>query len=410
MRRKGRIRKVRYGVVGLGVMGARHAQWIQDTGGRDYSLAAVSDQRAGVARKIGKALCVPHFTDAQEMFDSSLCDAVVVATPHYWHPHLAIRAARAGLHVVCEKPLASTIGPAQAMIAECKKHKVALGVMYQSRTLAIMKIMKRIIDSERLGDIYRVTLVCSKWYRTQAYYDSGMWRGTWDGEGGGILLNQAAHHLDLFGWLAGPPQRVTAFVSTRLHKIEVENTADVICQYGGGKIGYIHTTTATWPGVEKFEFWGDKGVMVAQDGKLRVGTLARAISKHMFEHKENRADYIFGPPVKWKQYKLPAEPRFGHMSIIRNFAAHLLRGVPLVAPGAEAIDELMLSSAAYLSAHKGKTVALPVDAEEFERLVASMERKYSTGRGRGVRAQARRELRKLLTVPRTGKSKTTKRR
>jgi len=405
---KRKLTKVRFGVLGLGVMGARHAQWIHDAAGRDFCLSAVCTRRAEVAELIGKKLEVPHFTDPQEMFDSQLCDAVLIATPHYWHPHHTILAARAGVHVLVEKPLASTIGPAQAMIDECRRRKVALGVMYQYRTRAIMKRMKRIIESGKLGHVYRATLTCSKWYRTQAYYDSGAWRGTWDGEGGGILLNQASHHLDVFTWLTGVPRRVTALLSTRLHKIEVENTADVICQYDDGKVAYIYTTTAGWPGVEKFEFWADRGVMIAEDGQLRVGTFSRPISKHLFEYKENRADYIVGPKVRWKQYEAPVEPRFQHMNIVRNFAAHLLRGEPLAAPGDEALGELMLSAAAYLSADAGRAVELPVDAERYERFVAKMERKYSTGRGQGIRAKARRELGKLLSAQANRKNETNR--
>jgi len=395
MAKRRKSNKVRFGVLGLGVMGARHAQWIHDGANRDFCLSAVSTRRKEVAEPIGEKLGVPYFTDAREMFESGLCDAVLVATPHYWHPHHTIRAARSGLHVLVEKPLASAIGPAEAMIAECKKRKVALAVMYQYRTRAMMKKMKQIIDSGRLGELYRATLFCSKWYRTQAYYDSGSWRGTWDGEGGGILLNQASHHLDVFQWLAGMPKRVTGFLSTRLHRIEVENTADVVCEYDGGKIAYIYTTTAGWPGMEKFEFWGDKGIMICEDGRLRVGTFARPISKYLFEYKENRADYIEGPAVRWREIQLPEEPRFQHMNIVRNFAAHLLRGEALAAPGKEAINELMLSSAAYLSADKGRPVELPVDARQYERFLARMERKHSTGRGRGIRAKAQRELRKL---------------
>ncbi len=388
--------KIRYGVVGLGVMGIRHAQWIAEDKHRDFTLGGVSTRRPELARRVGKQLSVPHFTDAKEMFDSGLVDAVVVATPHYWHPHVVIQAARAGLHVVCEKPLAPTIGPAMAMLAECRKRKVSLGVMQQYRTRSVMAKAKQVIDSGQLGELYRVTMTCTNWYRTQAYYDSGSWRGTWDGEGGGILLNQAQHHLDLFIWLGGMPKSVTAFLDTRLHKIEVENTANVICDYGRGKTGYIYTTTAQWPGGEKFEFYGDKGAMIIEDGELKVGKLARPISKHLFEYKENRADEIIPPACKWRDIKVPADPRFQHMNVFRNFAAHLKRGKKLTTTGDQALNELMLSNAMYLSGFGGKTVTLPIDPDAIERLLARLDRQLATGRGKGQREKAKKALKKLL--------------
>ncbi|GAH78608.1 unnamed protein product, partial [marine sediment metagenome] len=193
---------------------------------------AIADIKRSVGRRLADEYGVPSFGDGQKMFDSGLIDAVIIATPHYWHPVLAIQAARAGIHVLTEKPMASSVGPARAMIAECRRRKVALGVMFQMRSQGVMMKMKQMIDSGRIGKVFRVSMVCSAWYRTQFYYNFGAWRGTWDGEGGGVLINQAPHSLDLFQWVGGMPKRLIATIDTRLHKIEVENTANVICDYG----------------------------------------------------------------------------------------------------------------------------------------------------------------------------------
>jgi len=283
MRRSGRkkLAKVRFGIVGMGVMGHRHAHALTAECGRDCSLAAVADSVPKAARKAGDQYGVPGFTDAQEMFESGLIDAAIVATPHYLHPVYTIRAARAGLHVLCEKPLAVTVGPARAMIRECKRHRVALAVTLQSRTRGVIRKMKRMVDSGRVGEVYRVSMTCSNWYRTQAYYDSGAWRGTWEGEGGGIMLNQAPHSLDVFQWIGGMPKRIMAIVGRRLHRIEVENVAQVICDYGGGKTGSIYLTSAEVPGVEQLQVVGDKGTLIYQNGGLRFGRLSQPISRHI---------------------------------------------------------------------------------------------------------------------------------
>jgi len=242
------MKKVRFGVIGLGNMGSQHAKCCKNDGGRDVTLGAVCDIVADKAAEHGEKHGVPHFIDALEMMDSGLIDAVIVATPHYWHSPMAVHAARRKLHVLCEKPLESRIGRARVMVAECKKNKVAMGVVLHHRTRSIMRKMKKMVDSGVLGEVFRVEMVCSSWFRSQAYYDSGAWRGTWDGEGGGVLINQAPHHLDLFQWIGGMPKKVVGMVHTRAHKIEVEDTANFLCDYGGGKVGYLYASTAEEPG------------------------------------------------------------------------------------------------------------------------------------------------------------------
>lgn len=365
--------KLRFGVVGLG-MGSGHSRRIVADKNRAFCLGAVCDAVAEKAERLGDELKVPHFTDTEAMYDSGLIDAVIVATPHYFHPALTLAAARRGLHVLCEKPLAVTVGPARRMIAECRKRKVALGAMLQQRTRGIMMKMKQMVASGRIGEVFRVSMICSSWYRTQYYYDSGGWRGTWNGEGGGVLLNQAPHSLDLFQWIGGMPTNVLSVLNTRLHKIEVENTANVICRYGRDKVGYIYATTAESPGAEQLTVCGDKGTLVAEGGKLRLAKLKMPISRHIKTAKSGFAELSF----EWKDVTWKREPGGVHINVIRAFAAHVLRGKPMIATGAEAINELELSNAIYLSGfNKSRPVDVPVSAAAMDRLMARLIREQS---------------------------------
>ncbi len=389
------MKKVRFGVVGLGVMGTSHARWIKGDSGRSLTLTAVCDILPE-RRKIADELSVTFFADAQEMYDSGLIDAVLIATPHYWHLPLTFRAARKGIGVLCEKPLAASVGAARAMIAECRKRSVSLGAMLQQRLRPVMAKIKQLLDSGVVGEIFRIEMICSDWFRTQAYYDSDAWRGTWDGEGGGVLINQAPHSLDLFQWLGmGAPKRIIATIATREHKIETEDTANILCDYGDGKVGYIYATTAEEPGSEQLTIVGDKGTLIATGDKLRLGRLARGISKHVYASKNATTSGV-AQKVSWSNVKI-AGRRSEHIKLTRAFARHLLKGTPMVASGQEALIELEISNAAYLSGYSGsKCVDLPVDAAQMERLLDRLIRKRSAGKGGQLRKLAAADMKKLL--------------
>ena len=389
--------KVRFCVIGLGNMGSAHSRWIAEDKGRDVALGAVCDVVEAKAKKFGEELGVPYYTDAREMYDAGEIDAVIVAVPHYLHAPLAIRAARKRIHVLCEKPLESRVSRARAMIAECRKRKVAFGAMLQQRTRPSMIKMKRMIDQGKIGKVFRVQMICSNWFRTQAYYDSGSWRGTWDGEGGGVLINQAPHSLDLFQWIGlGLPRSVQALVSTRDHRIEVEDTANVLCDYGDGRVGYIYATTAEEPGMEQLMVCGERGTLIAERNGLRWGRLKQPIGRHIRGSRSAMGGAAGEQATTWTDVKVP-QGKSGHIHVIRAFAAHLLRGKPMVATAAEAINELELSNAAYIAGYTGKAVSLPVKDVEIDRLIARLERERSTGKGQGLRKAADRDFRRLMS-------------
>ena len=385
------MKKVRFGIIGCGNIAHNHVRQIAAARPRNFCISAVADIDAEKVRALAARLDVPAFDSGYKLIASALCDAVLIATPHYFHPPLAIAAARAGVHVLTEKPLAVTVGPARAMVAECRNARVALGVMFQQRNRPEMKKLKQMVAAGAVGEVFRAQMICSAWYRTQFYYDSGAWRGTWDGEGGGILLNQGPHSLDLFQCIAGMPRRVVATVGTRGHDIEVENTANAILEYDSGATGYIYATTAEAPGAEQFLIAGDKGTLVAEKGTLRFARLAMPISRHL---KAARVGMKM-PDYEWRDVPLP-QAKGKHILITRAFVNHILKGTPLAATGAEAVNELELSNAIYLSGFTGKPVTLPVDAAAMERLIARLVRTHSTGRGGNLRTKANRELKKLL--------------
>jgi predicted dehydrogenase len=388
--------KVRIGVVGIGVIGHFHCKNILKENSPEFCLAAVCNRTKAKAKAAGGEFSVPFFTDPQKMFESGLVDAVIIATPHYWHAPLIIRAARAGLHVMAEKPLASTVGPAKAAIQECQKRGVVLAAMLQHRTRPIMIRIKQLVESGQIGEVFRASMICSNWFRSQAYYDSGAWRGTWDGEGGGVLINQGPHHLDLFTWIAGLPKKVLGLLGTRAHNIEVEDTANFLCDYGGGKVGYIYATTAELPGMEQFMICGDRATLVAEGHKLRIGRLQVPLRDFTMGSATALADQAAKNNVEWSEEDYSTNKGGQHIEVIRAFAANILRGAPLVASGADGLAELELSNAMYLAGYKNKAVELPVDEQEIERLIAKLQKTRSTGKGHRIRAKAGRDLKKLL--------------
>lgn len=387
--------KVRFGVVGLGSIGASHARGILREGG-NMALSAVCSELPAQARSVGEELHVPSFTDAQAMFDSGLCDAVVLATPHYWHAPQAILAARAGLHVLCEKPLSAAVGAARAMVAECRKHKVLLGAMLQHRTRPTMKKMKQLVTDGAIGEIHRVSLITTNWYRTRAYYNSAAWRGTWEDEGGGVMLNQAPHHLDLMQWIAGMPESVLATVATRLHDIEVEDTAHALCSYAEGKTAHIYASTADAPCTDQLMICGDKGVLLVDRGRLMMGKLKTPISRHADACRLNTQEI----PCTWKTLVEEDPEELRHMNVIRAFALHVLGKGTMIASGEDALNQLELTNAIYLSGYEGQVVHLPVNAGAMDRLLVRLARRGKNGKRNGktlgFRTRTQAELKKLL--------------
>ncbi len=258
---------VRFGVVGVGFMGLNHCNGIRSVAGA--RLSAVCDGDAARAERAAAKFKVASFASHKDLIRSGACDAVCIATPHPLHPGPAVDCMNAGLHVITEKPLSECVSTAERMIRAAEKNRVAFAVMFQRRFEPAMLKAVEIARSGALGRIRRTLMVAPE-YRSQAYYDSGKWRATWKGEGGGVMINQAPHVMDLFILLGGMPCEVYGRTETRMHRIEVEDLAEAMLKYPGGGTGYFHCSTCEPDPGQMIEIFGDKGKLVFRDGALKL--------------------------------------------------------------------------------------------------------------------------------------------
>ncbi len=359
---------VRFGVIGVGGMGAAHAAFVAQMD--ETRLVAVADinpqTAAGIARKRG---CHAE-TDYHRLLERDDIEAVIIATPHPLHAEMTLAAAQRGIHVLCEKSLAPSVAAADAMIEACQLHGVLLGTVFQQRTDPSRRMMQRLIAGGALGELHRVSLsVC--YYRPQSYYDSAPWRGTWSGEGGGILM-QAAHALDQLVWLAGSPARVQALTFTRLHRIEVENTAVSILDYGEGKAGWFYISTADTLGSERIEISGNRGALVWEDGRLRHFEVPVPMSAHLGS-AAGMFDSLGG---QWREVEIDAKlqkaPQ-GHREVVRAFARAVRAGDAslMIASGEDGLRSLELANAMMLAGQCGQIVELPLDRARYQALLES---------------------------------------
>jgi len=360
------MKKVRMGVIGTGGMGQGHCGCISSEKCPESVLTAVCDIVPEVAQEIGEKYSVPYFTKHEDLLNSGLVDAITIATPHYFHPPIAIDAFKRDLHVLTEKPIGVTVQAARKMIRAAERSGKVFSVIFQSRHTPKYIAAKKLIDEGKLGEINRVELIISN-YRSQAYYNSAGWRATWKGEGGGVLLNQAPHGMDIFCWLVGTPKYVTAQTRTRLHDIEVEDEAYAFLEYANGAHGYFYASTDDFPGTNRMEICGDKGKILLDDSGIKYWKITPPI--HQFT-KETK-DMWSAPEAKQVEVKLGKSVP-DHTSVIRNFCRSILSGEPLVTPGAEGIHSLELANAIILSSYQKKQVKLPVNGRAYDELIKEL--------------------------------------
>lgn len=370
--------KLRFGVIGIGNMGSGHANSLLSGKVRGAELTAVCD---GFESKREWAHAhlngVAVFEDSSSMIDSGLVDAVIVATPHYDHPTEAIQAFHKGMHVLIEKPAGVYVKQVREMNEAAAASGRTFGIVYNQRMNPLYRKLRELIASGELGEIRRTNWLITNWYRSQAYYDSGSWRATWAGEGGGVLINQCPHNLDLWQWTTGlMPVRVRAFCAFGKHRnIEVEDDVTAYVEYANGATGVFITTTGEAPGTNRFEVSGDRGKIVIEDDKLTFWRLRE--SEREFNARNKQA---FGAPECWKVEVPIHGGSTEHVGIIQNFTDSVLNGTPLVAPGEEGIHGLTISNAIHLSTWIDGWVDLPLDealheAELNKRIAASSSQK-----------------------------------
>jgi len=369
---------VRLGVIGLGNMGKGHLGYISKGEVSGVKVTAVSDsdpeRLKWVREQFGEE--VQLFVDPQALIESGAVDGVLIATPHYSHPELAIACFKQGLHVLCEKPAGVYTKQVREMNEAAEKAGTVFSMMYNQRTNPLYVKLKDMIDSGELGEIKRTNWIITNWYRPQSYYDSGTWRATWAGEGGGVLLNQDPHQLDLWQWtISMMPKRVRAFCYFGKHRnIEVEDDVTAFVEYENGATGVFVTTTGEAPGTNRLEISGDRGKVVIENGTLIFWRL------RVPESEFNRSyTGLFGQPECWKCEVPVSGPYPDHKGITQNFVNAILHGEELIAPGAEGIKGLMLSNAMLLSTWTDNWVDLPIDEELYltllEERISASERK-----------------------------------
>ena len=358
--------KVRIGVIGAGGMGSAHIGFLKDI--EEVKLAAVCDVDQEVCETTAVENDVPGFVDYKELIDSGLVDAVIVATPHYFHAPVSVYAMQHGLHVLSEKPVAATVKAADAMNRAAQETGLKFAVMYQRRTTPLHQAARKLIDEGRLGELHRTCCIDTH-FRSKAYYDSAGWRATWKGEGGGVTINQAPHGIDVFMSLGGLPSRVMARTATRRHDIEVEDEASAMLEYENGAIGYYHTSTTEAPTTEYMEFCGETGKLVISNGKLTFWTLEMPLQEF-----SDTSEGMWASPRAVEEEIALEERESGHGTVTRNFARAILYNEPLITPGAEGIWTVEFINALILSGKRGKPVDIPVDREEYEAFVEEMKR------------------------------------
>lgn len=355
---------IKVGVMGIGNMGRSHVQLLGKGKINGAILTAVCDPFQDNLKELLKDTAgdVQIFKDEDAFLNESDIDAVLISTPHYDHPRLAVKAFAKGMHVLVEKPAGVYTKSVAEMNKAAKESGKVFGIMYNQRCNPIYQKLRELIQSGELGEIKRTNWIITDWYRSQSYYDSSEWRATWKGEGGGVLLNQAPHQLDLWQWTTGlMPKKVHAFCSYgKYHDIEVEDEITAYVEYENGATGIFITSTGEAPGTNRFEISGDRGKMVVENDKLTFHRLTQS-------EREFNATYKggFGKPECWT-IDIPIKgERTDHQGIMQNWIDSIAKGTPLLAPGDEGIKGLEISNAIYLSSWLNKPVELPIDAELF---------------------------------------------
>jgi len=373
---------VRVGIIGLGGMGSNHAGYLSRGEIPGARLAAVCDvepaRLQNVSEKYGED--VQAFDSADALFEAKCIDAVIVATPHYFHPPLVTQALERGYHAMSEKPAGVYTKQVRQMNEVAAKSDRVFGVMFNQRTRGDHQKLKELVESGELGEIKRTIYIINDWFRAQSYYDSGGWRATWAGEGGGVLANQCPHNLDLWQWICGMPERIRAFCHFgKYHDIEVEDDVTAYAEYANGATGVFITSTGEAPGTNRLEISADNGKVVLEGGKITFWRTRVPSSQFLKEWPNG-----FGSPEVWKcevPFRGGGEE---HRGITKNWVQAIRQGTPLLASGDEGVRGVELANAMMLSTWTDDWVDIPVDEERFyeelQKRIAQSEVKKEGGK------------------------------
>ena len=374
------MEQISVAVIGLGNMGTAHATCIAKGEIVGMKLKAVCDINSKkISSFVEKNIDVQAYTDYKILLKEKTIDAVVIAVPHPLHSEIAIMALENGIHVMLEKPVDIAVSRVEKLNAVSRKTGKVFSVMFNQRTNSLFAKAREIVKTGKLGELKRTVWIITNWYRTQNYYESGDWRATWLGEGGGVLLNQAPHNLDLWQWICGMPKSVIGFCDiAKYHDIEVEDDAIILTRYENGATGTFITSTGEYPGTNRLEISGEYGKLVLENGVLKWWKL-RESERHVSETCKQSYVQI---PYEYIEI-VQKEKESAHKGILQNFVNAILFGEELLAPGEEGIYELTLSNAAYLSSWIGnKEIELPFDNDKFDRLLEKRMQESQTVMGK----------------------------
>lgn len=358
---------IRVGIVGVGNIGSAHAECIRRGLVKGMKLSAVCDintEKLKYQKSISDNLIT--FENYEKMFESGCIDAAIISVPHRLHGIISMCAFKYGLHVLTEKPIDVSVSAAKKMIEAADKSGKIFAIMFNQRTDPVFRKAREMVSEGQLGELKRSVWIITNWYRTQSYYDSGDWRATWSGEGGGVLLNQAPHNLDLWQWICGMPESVTAFCHrAKYHNIEVEDSAEIFTKYKNGAVGTFITSTGEFPGTNRLEISGTRGKLVIEEGRLKLWQTDIDERELCFDKNADPEKTA----VHYSEY-VPDTEASAHRGVLQNFADVIINGGQLIANGCEGINSLMISNAAYLSEWRGnREVSLPFSEKEFDEML-----------------------------------------
>ncbi len=353
--------KIRLGLVGLGNGGNLHAQYLLANKITNCELVAVCDSDSEKLRPYSK---LKNFTNSTELIRSKLIDAILIATPQYSHTAIGVEALQEGLHVMVEKPISAHKADAERLLAAHKNKKQIVATMFNIRVDPSFIKLRQLVRSGDLGEIRRINWIATHWFRTEAYYASGGWRGTWASDGGGVIVNQSPHYLDLFQWIFGMPIRVRAFCHIgKYHQIEVEDDVTAYFELPNGATAVFITSTGEAPGTNRLEITGEQGKIILENGKLTF--IRNEIPMTKFSRMTTTN---FGRPETWNiQVPVNQSGDNPHARVMQNFIDAILKQQPLIASAAEGIRSLELANAILLSSFEKKTIELPLDSKVYEK-------------------------------------------
>ena len=356
--------KIKFEIVGMGNQGSHYAKLFAENKIENGVLVAICDNDAlRLENAKQKFENLEYFSEYKQMLDSKLMDAVLVETPHYQHPEIVIECLKRGLHVICDKPAGVYTKQVREMNEIAKQSNVKFAMMFNQRTNCVYRKMREIISNGGIGTLQRVNWIITDWYRTQAYYDNGSWRATWAGEGGGVLINQCPHQLDLVQWVVGEmPEKVNGFCHYgKWHDIEVEDDVTAYFEYKNGATGVFITTTGEAPGTNRFEVSGSKGKLVCENEKLVY-----------YKNMQDSINEIKNSPkgfnaVSWEITEVETDGQNPqHAGIINNFTNSILGIEQQFVDGTEGINGVELMNAIELSGWLGgQKICIPVDEEKY---------------------------------------------